>query len=79
MVSPKLGYKYVQQNNFGECYRGMNFTEITRPGKGDRYTVRNFLEDFAVLFVTDDAIAQLYVTYSLVKWRETVENLVTYS
>ena len=57
----------------------MNFTEITRPGKGDRYTVRIFLEDFAVLFVTDDAIAQLYVTYSLVKWRETVENLVTYS
>ena len=57
----------------------MNFTEITRPGKRDRYTIRNFLEDFAVLFVTDDAIAQLYVTYSLVKWRETVENLVTYS
>ena len=30
------------------------------------------------LYVTDDAIAKLYVTYSLVKWREMVENLVTY-
>ena len=31
------------------------------------------------LYVTDDTIAQIYVTKSLVKYREMVENLVTFS
>ena len=42
------------------------------------YTVRNVLADFAVC-VTDGAIAKLYVTKSLVKQSELVENFVTKS
>ena len=46
-------------------------------------TVKKVLADFVVLYVTDEVmtlyIAELYVTQSLVKLREMVENLVTYS
>ena len=44
------------------------------------HTVRNVLADFTVhcvRYVTDDAIAELNGTYSLVKYREMVENFVT--
>ena len=43
--------------------------------KSDCYTVRKVLPNS--LFVTDDSIAKLYVTLSLVKEREMVENFVT--
>ena len=45
-------------------------------------TVKKVLADFVVLYVTDEAMTlytELYVTQSLVKLREMVENLVTYS
>ena len=40
--------------------------------------LKKFWWIFAILYVTDDAIAKLFVSKSLIKKREMVENLATY-
>ena len=46
------------ESNFLKC---SSFTEPDKSAARFMYTVRKFLADFAVLYVTDHAIAKLYV------------------
>ena len=68
------------------CARGREVAIYTskfrHTGSGLYNTYISLLEKFwrilLYVYVTDDAIAQLYLTKSLVKLRKMVENLVTY-